>query len=102
MFAIRGNNTNIGWQTNGPVVKLTDGGGQEGSYTPNRQLVSTNGLDWATISFALESPSGTYSYTGSNTLDFSNIVLLEIMVDTWNYAMQVDVDGLMANSTISR
>lgn len=101
-LVVRGRNTNSPtWQGRAPVVALVDTLGQRRVLTPDRTLLSADGVTWTRLSVPLaggRAALGEATWTATGTVDVGSLKAIEIGADTWGAGFTLDVDAVAFNT----
>jgi hypothetical protein len=99
-LAVRGtNDSEFGWQMDGPRVVLEDSLGRRRSYTPSKQLLSSHGEAWARVGVPLvggashSAPAQSWTVAGDD-IDLTHLAAIEVQGDTWGAGFELATDGL--------
>jgi len=91
-FDVRAYNPNpLEWQGPGPVVRLRDVAGSWITYTPTAQHLPTDGASWRAVRVPL---AGDAAWVASGAIDVSQVQVIDIHADTWEYGFAFDLDAV--------
>jgi hypothetical protein len=91
-LVLRARNPNVGWQGPQPIVRLEDVTGRRLELTPPGILLPVDGRAWRSIAVPLDA-SGGWTLGGS-IVDRSQIVGIELELDTWDYGFTLTLDAV--------